>query len=113
VNACGEECAHGDLLRDHDYLTLYPGNDGFQTTAPARSFGLGKTPDGIYDLAGNVLEWTSSSYCKYGEPDCASPWKVARGGAWDSDVRDGVKAARRSKNARDAKAPDLGFRCAL
>jgi len=112
LNACGEECARGQLLGNRDYVALFRGNDGWETTSPARSFGPGKTPEGVYDLAGNVLEWTASPYCKYTEPMCQSPWRVARGGAWNSDVREGVRAARRTKNAPSARSPDLGFRCA-
>jgi formylglycine-generating enzyme required for sulfatase activity len=112
LNACGEECAHGDRFGDPTSVALYPGRDGWETTAPARSFGRGKTPEGAYDLAGNVREWTSTRYCKYGDEACASKWQVMRGGAWNSDAREGVKAALRDKTTHDVRTPDLGFRCA-
>ena len=113
VNGCGEECAHGRMLGEHDLVSLYNGSDGWASTAPARSYGRGKTPEGVYDLAGNVLEWTESAYCPYSDPGCKSQWKVARGGAWTSDVHEGGRATHRTKEPRDVKLPDLGFRCAL
>ena len=113
VNGCGEECAHGRLMGEHALVSLYNGSDGWASTAPARSYGRGKTPEGAYDLAGNVLEWTESAYCPYSDLACKSQWKVARGGAWTSDVHEGVRATHRTKEPRDVKLPDLGFRCAL
>ncbi|MDB4995019.1 MAG: serine/threonine protein kinase, partial [Myxococcaceae bacterium] len=115
LNACGEECSHGEaaLVEGRTYQALFAGSDSWATTAPVRSFGAGKTPTGVYDLAGNVWEWTSSRYCPYGDRACTSEWRATRGGAWNSDARAGVRAADRDKNTATARAADLGFRCAL
>jgi formylglycine-generating enzyme required for sulfatase activity len=63
-------------------------------TTAVGCFPAGATPeDGIYDLAGNVLEWTRSEYRKYpydpadGREDMNNPAKkrfTLRGGGWIS-----------------------------
>ncbi len=113
LNACGEECARAAGLEDRGAVPLYHASDGWVTTAPVRSFGAGKTSAGVYDLAGNVWEWTSSAYCPYGDAACTAAARVTRGGAWNSDARSGVRSADRDKNAAGARANDVGFRCAL
>jgi eukaryotic-like serine/threonine-protein kinase len=113
LNGCGDECVHGAHFRDPEGIPLFAGQDGWETTAPTRSFDRGKTPEGVFDLAGNVREWTASAYCRYGEEGCASKWRVTRGGAWTSDAREGVKAATRDKSAPEVRSSDIGFRCAL
>ena len=73
------------------------------TPTPVGLYEQGKTPDtGLYELSGNVWEWTSSAW-RDSPPydtevlnaldDAAQP-RVVRGGAWGSVRRD-VRAADR------------------
>jgi formylglycine-generating enzyme required for sulfatase activity len=75
--------------------------DRFPRTAPVGSFPEGDTRHGLKDMAGNVWEWTASSY--------NSSNKELRGGSWRispavlrASVRNGYVPARRDD--------DFGFR---
>jgi formylglycine-generating enzyme required for sulfatase activity len=50
------------------------------STCPVGNHPAGATPEGVQDLAGNVAEWTASTYCSYKEPSCGSTERVLRGG---------------------------------
>ncbi len=74
---------------------------GLQRTTPVHMYPDGKTPQNVWDLAGNVWEWTASR--------AKDGWPILMGGSWWNDAS-GVGAA-----ARDAWVPrfDLalgGFR---
>ncbi|MBI3399481.1 MAG: SUMF1/EgtB/PvdO family nonheme iron enzyme [Deltaproteobacteria bacterium] len=76
-----------------------------QFAAPVDEFKNDKSPYGVYDTAGNVMEWTDSWYEK-GET------KVVKGAAW-------VHLGPRARSAgKDGARPDeishlVGFRCAM
>jgi formylglycine-generating enzyme required for sulfatase activity len=70
----------------------------------------GATPEGIQDMAGNVREWTASTFCLYSEPNCGSERRVVRGSTGDDGMGNrGVWRDSREPTERD---PALGFRCA-
>lgn len=77
-------------------------------------------PYGLYDIYGNVQEWTQDWYGTYPESpafmDYSGPpsgsGRVKLGGAWDS-AADTFRYAYRSESAPDARSDSLGFRVAL
>lgn len=88
-------------------------------TAPAGSFAANAF--GLYDMVGNVWEWTED--CYHGNytgdaPTDGSAWVVGdcayraiRGGAWYYGPRD-LRSARRIRQATTARNDTLGFRVA-
>ncbi|GJM29028.1 MAG: hypothetical protein DHS20C17_16630 [Cyclobacteriaceae bacterium] len=55
-------------------------DDGYAYTAPVGSFPLDKSPYGVYDLAGNVAEWTLDFYTNRFLGD--NGYRILRGGSW-------------------------------
>jgi formylglycine-generating enzyme required for sulfatase activity len=89
---------------------------------PAKSLHVGTTPapENVYNLVGNVWEWTSSYMQAYTNYDPALYWDsrdgppiyglVQRGGSWDDNTLTRV-TRRDSINANDA-IRQVGIRCA-
>jgi formylglycine-generating enzyme required for sulfatase activity/nucleoside phosphorylase len=77
-------------------------NDGGpKGTTPVGLYPGGCSPYGVYDMAGNVLEWTCSLYKAYPyevtsgrENPCAQATRVLRGGAWNYSPGDARAAYR-------------------
>ena len=94
---------------------------GYSTLASVGSLEHGKSPFGIYDLAGNVWEWVADRYDETyyqksrpgrnpkGPPN--GPLRALRGGAWDSDAPV-LRSANRNGYVPSARRNDIGFRCA-
>ena len=87
--------------------------------APVGSFEEGKSPYGIYDMAGNVWEWVSDWYdfryyksapSKNPTGPSSGGTKVIRGGAWNSNAR-AIRSANRSLISPTDQGL-TGFRCA-
>ena len=92
------------------------GRERWEQTAPVGSF----PPNGygLYDMIGNVREWTSSVYAEYpyrsegGREDPASrKARVVRGGSWFGDPQD-KRVSYRYNNSPGSRDEGLGFRCA-
>ena len=79
------------------------GSDQYDILVNVGTLEDGKSPYGIYDLAGNVWEWTSSDY--------DSSQKVIRGGSW-SDAAYGVVTTNRYWYRPTGLSNNIGFRCA-
>jgi len=97
--------------------------DGSFRPAEILSKGLNKSPLGVYDMVGNVLEWTASKYV--GRPfrkckgECKDPHKrvrkkkekvVCKGGSY-TDGPTKVTATYRAERYRNRGRENLGFRC--
>lgn len=78
---------------------------GYAALATVESYESGKSPYGIYNMAGNVSEWTSSDY------DSSGKYKVLRGGAWDSYV-DYLRSSYWLFFGPTVRYDFIGFRCA-
>jgi formylglycine-generating enzyme required for sulfatase activity len=88
--------------------------------APVGAFEAGKSPYGIYDMAGNVREWVNDWYDSnyYKSSPSQNPTgplsgesKVLRGGSWGSD-RQHLQSALRYLHRSAHRHKDYGFRCA-
>jgi formylglycine-generating enzyme required for sulfatase activity len=88
----------------------------FGTTTPVGMFPAGANPYGLLDLAGNVWEWTSSSYRPYPydpddgreSPTALGP-RVLRGGSYNHRAAD-LRCAARGQLYADACDEYIGFR---
>lgn len=96
-------------------------NDGHRDTAPVGSYTNGRSPAGLYDMAGNVLEWVADWYDPryYESSTDTNPlgppegdFKTIRGGSWLSSAETLAVYARNSYDPTVARA-NLGFRCAM
>ncbi len=79
-------------------------NDGYKYLAPVNSYPKGATPEGVYNLGGNVREWTATVNNKNGT-------SITKGGSFRNAFDDMLSADQRpyKLNATDYT---LGFRCA-
>ena len=82
-------------------LLNYERNVG--ATTPVGSYPEGATPEGLYDMAGNVWEWMDSWY------DESGSGRVLRGGSWGSDA-EYCRSAIRYYFTPDYRLTYVGFR---
>jgi formylglycine-generating enzyme required for sulfatase activity len=96
-------------------------SDSYRYSSPVDAYELGKSPYGIFDLAGNVWEWVRDWYD--GEYYSKSPernpvneteaqYRVVRGGSWDSDPSF-LRTAYRGWREPESRTHFVGFRCVL
>ena len=78
-------------------------NSTVGATTPVGSYPDGATPEGLYDMAGNVWEWTDSWY------DDSCSYRVIRGGSWNYPAED-CRSAYRYDLTPDYRLNLVGFR---
>jgi formylglycine-generating enzyme required for sulfatase activity len=86
---------------------------------PVGSYESGKSPYGLYDMAGNVWEWVNDWYGEtyYRNSPSSNPLgpesrdnRVVRGGSWGVDSK-WVRSASRGGNYPSLPDRSIGFRC--
>ncbi|MBI5237053.1 MAG: SUMF1/EgtB/PvdO family nonheme iron enzyme [Deltaproteobacteria bacterium] len=87
------------------------------TVAETGTFRGDVSPYGVYDMAGNVMEWTSSWYKPYPGSDLkrdtfGEKLRVMRGGSWMTDALPFSFTFNRHMSLPDAEDPHFGTRCA-
>ena len=122
-----EKSARGGDGRDFPWGNVFDPkkvNSGYaevKDSAPVGSFEDGKSPYGIYDLSGNVWEWTEDWYhaypnATYQDPRYGEKQKVLRGGGWGGIGHYALEMYYRSAYRFFADPGmafnDVGFRCA-
>ena len=106
---------------DCDKANYEPGDYCVGGTSPVGSYESGKSPYGVYDMAGNVWEWVNDWYDRtyYQNSPSSNPlgpdsdqfiYRVLRGGSWfSSDMYD--RSAVRLRYVPAGATFDFGFRC--
>jgi formylglycine-generating enzyme required for sulfatase activity len=77
---------------------------------PVESFAAGAF--GLFDMTGNLWEWTSTGYGEYPWPPVESPNRVYRGGGWSRRFEKWMRVRLRNRVNPSARGSHLGFRCA-
>ena len=103
------------------FLNSAGAEDGYVYSAPPGQFETGRSPYGVYDMAGNVAEWVEDIY----DPDYYkdSPFRkpsgpekgkhrVYRGGSWNDSLVN-VRTAKRFAAAPHQAGAAIGFRCVM
>jgi len=91
-------------------------NDGYEEISPVGSYPKGVSPYGVFDMAGNVWEWTADWYEAYpgntvNDRYYGNTIRIARGGSWHDDYRL-LGTTIRGGYPPSLPVNDTGFRCA-
>ena len=76
-------------------------------TTPVHLYPDGRTPEGVWDLSGNVWEWTNDLQQVDKDGD---EWFYLKGGSWFSSAKQATASAAIRTNARHYWSLDCGFR---
>lgn len=93
ANSCGSECAKPVRTR----VSLY--NDGYQDTAPVTEFKNGRSPYGLYNMAGNVREWVARDPTRQAVSNFSEAYMLKGGSFYD--FPDVMRAADRLRSPVD------------
>ncbi|MFQ5430880.1 MAG: formylglycine-generating enzyme family protein [Nitrospinota bacterium] len=75
-------------------------------TRPVGSFEAGKSPFGVYDMAGNAWEWVDGWY------DKKKNLRLLKGGSWLTP-QESIRSSARLGDSGKGQYNDFGFRCAF
>jgi formylglycine-generating enzyme required for sulfatase activity len=105
TNFCDENCSTSSELRSNDW------NDGYTDVAPIGAYEGDKSWAGVYDLAGNVTEWTSTPIqVSSGQPNV--DYHIVKGGNFRSYPYQTAGWFRYWLEAENRGQTTVGFRCA-
>ncbi|MBI3811618.1 MAG: SUMF1/EgtB/PvdO family nonheme iron enzyme [Nitrospirae bacterium] len=94
--------------------------DGYKYLAPPGQFESGRSPYGLYDMAGNAAEWVMDWYdegyyktapFKVPKGPETGKFRVYRGGSWN-EASVNARVAKRFAAAQHQTSAVIGFRCA-
>jgi formylglycine-generating enzyme required for sulfatase activity len=122
----GDELPTGDRLNFCDWncpesLKESSVDDSYKDTAPVGSYPAGSSPYGVFDMAGNVSEWTADWMAPlyYDVSPDKSPLgpdsgtrRVVRGGSWGNPT-EGVRTVARFSVIPSETLESIGFRCVV
>ena len=121
-----EKAARGNDGREYPWgnewnADFVNAGQGESDLTPVGSFENGKSAYGLYDMAGNVMEWTADWYepypgAEYQSPNYGKKRRVVRGGSWGGVghyvIPHYFRVAYRFNFPPDQAFNDVGFRCA-
>jgi formylglycine-generating enzyme required for sulfatase activity len=84
----------------------WSGSDRRRHTCPVGAHDEGRSVHGLEDMAGNVWEWTSSTY------QAGDTAYVLRGGSWFATKPEWLQVSYRFRSPPDYRVDFVGFRCA-
>jgi formylglycine-generating enzyme required for sulfatase activity len=110
----GQDWAWGNEFRS-DYLNCAEGEDVVGGTTPIGIYPAGASPYGVFDMCGNVSEWTEDWYKPYpnstdADSHFGEKYRVRRGGGWAAD-QDFVRCTCRVGSLPTSDYAVIGFRC--
>lgn len=112
-------CRAGSTTAFHTGANLSPRQAVIDAQAPAPVGSFTPNAWGLFDLHGNVWEWTEDEFCPYPAggatdpmPHCQSPLRVIRGGSWHYGA-DSARCALRYTHRPQDDGFSLGFRVAI
>lgn len=100
-----ETGGEGAKLKVGSYDLRESGSTQLGGTRPVGSIENGKSPFGVYDMAGNVWEWVDGWHGK------EIGMRLLKGGSWLTP-RESLRSATRLGDGSKGRFNDFGFRCA-